>query len=221
MHIPGTPWANLCPSLQVFGFSRKQQRAQGWADPRCSFTRPSSLNQNCWRPPSPVSGHRSRTCLWKFVPLPKHLSWKCWIPEPAPRITLDRGSPTCKHSLGLPAAQVFINKLKTSTATPPKHKHGDRKQLGDALGQPINKPGRSALASSVCSQTPSVLHTLPVLLPCAHHHFGTSILLRPPSQVQKTPDLSCTGYNRKIGERSCWVFFSFGFFFLMLVLFPT
>lgn len=68
------------------------------------------------------------------------------------------------------------------------------------------------------AKTLSVLHTLPVLPPCAHHHFGTSILLPPPSQTQKRSDLSCAGYNRKTGERSCWVF-SF-FFFLCYSHFP-
>lgn len=218
MQIPGTLWANLCPSLQVFGFNRKRQRAQGWADPRCSFTRPSSLNQNCWRPPGPVSGHGSRTCLWKFVPLPKHLSWKCWIPEPAPRITLDCGSPTRKHSLSLPAAQVFTNNLRTPTATPPKHKHGDRKQLADSVEQSINKPGSSALASSVCSQILSVLHYL------ACYPVPTTTLVSPSFYVLlqrcRKCQTSAAQVTREKLEKGVvvWGFFYFFFSYVSLIL---
>lgn len=61
--------------------------------------------------------------------------------EPALRITLDCGSPTCKHHPSSPAAQVSSNNLKTSSATLLKQGWGDKKQLTDSVGPTIIYPG--------------------------------------------------------------------------------
>lgn len=105
--------------------------ADGSKGGQSSFTWPSSLNQNCWRPPSPSPGHRARACLWKSVPLPKHISWNCWVPEPAPGTT-----PGCGFTYTWTQPQ-YCTALQT-TCKPPPHPWNraveTKKHLSDPLG---------------------------------------------------------------------------------------